>query len=175
MTGFATLKFVGCPVTLLANSIQSVFNRGINKNEEVAELAPASFEHHGGVQNDQFRRRVCGLDQRLSDSANFGVNDLFQSSAGFQVLRFIAEHQCGHASSIDLIAVEDRVAKSLSKLLNYVRKGEDLMSDLVSIDHDRFEVVGESVRNSTLAGTDSAENAQNRRLTGNRHRLGMIW
>lgn len=138
-------------------------------------MAPASFEHHGGIQNNQFRRCICGLDLRLSNSAYFRVNDLFQSPASFAVLWLIAKHQCGHAFSIDLIAVEDRVAKSLSKLLNYVRKGEDLMSDLVSIDHDRFEVVGESVRNSTLAGTNSAENAQNRRLTGNRHRLGMIW
>ena len=100
------------------------------------------------------------------------MNNVFQRPAGFMVMRFIAKHQCCYAFSIDLIAVEDRVAKSLSKLLNYVRKFEDLMSDLVSIDHNGFEVIGEPVRNGTLAGTNSAENAQNRRLVRNRHRLG---
>ncbi len=79
---------------------------------------------------------------------------------------FVAEYQSSETPSVDLVAVEDRVAKRCLELRNNLRKSENLMSDSVDVDHEGCEMIRKSTSNSALAGTNSAENAQYKRLTG---------
>lgn len=165
LTGFPAFQFFAGPAALLANSIQSMVKGSINEDEKVAVSVPASFEHHGGIQNGQFRRVFRRLNPGLDDTVDFRVNDSFQRLKGVALLRLIAEDQCCQAFSINLFAVENRVTKRQPELINSLRKSEDLVPDLVSINHFGREVVRKSACNRALAGTNSADNAHNRRLT----------
>lgn len=86
LAGLSPSKFVFVPGTLLANTSQPGLERDLDKDHRITQIIPASFQHHGGIENDELNVRTCLTDLLFELSPDFRMNDSFELSEGIGVL-----------------------------------------------------------------------------------------
>jgi len=166
LAGLAVTKLIGVPAATPLNAIQSLFERGIHKNDSMTEFLPSGFQQQGCIQ------KHCPEGWPGSGSGDLFAEQLFQArmddgfevGAGALVLRVGAKYEATQLWTVDCpLRIKHGVAKATANRRFDRLFGENLVPGRVSADDCKRGIicVGERAGKERLAGTHATDQTNN--------------
>lgn len=171
LAGLTAEQFLTAPAAILLHTIQSLLKSGFHKNQTLTHFVPARFEQQGGVQHNQFDRRIglsCG-DLFTENLLNPRMNDGFQFGPSLPCGRISTEHTPTQFAAIDVaVGIEHFRAKFQTELIANRLFIQHHMAGIVAVHDSQFVFFLQGAGQKAFSGPNAADQTDDRCWTSRR-------